>query len=143
MILHAGLIARFDRPWWRGVLIEGPSGSGKSDLALRAMARGWSLVADDRCLVWVSGGRLYGRAVDSLKGLIETRGLDVSAAPARDFAPVALIVQCVKADEIERMPDQEAVDLLGQHIPRLKIVALQPSAPAKLGRALTRLGLKR
>jgi serine kinase of HPr protein (carbohydrate metabolism regulator) len=143
VILHAGLIARFDRPWWRGVLIEGPSGSGKSDLALRAMAEGWSLIADDRCLVWVSGGRLYGRAVDPLRGLIETRGLDISTAPARDFAPIALAVQCVEADEVERMPDAETVELLGQHIPRLKIVALQPSAPAKLGRALTRLGLRR
>lgn len=142
MILHAGLIARFDPPCWRGVLIEGPSGSGKSDLALRAMGAGWSLVADDRCLIWTASGRLYGRAVDSLKGLIETRGLEVSPAPARDFARIALVVRCVGAAEVERIPDNETVELLGQRLPGFKIVALEPSAPAKLGLALTRLGLK-
>ena len=65
MIRHAGLIARFEPPVWRGVLIDGPSGSGKSDLALRALDGGWMLVADDRVLVWACEGRLYGRAPDT------------------------------------------------------------------------------
>ena len=51
MIHHAGLLARWTGGHWRGVLIEGESGSGKSDLALRALDDGWSLVADDRTLL--------------------------------------------------------------------------------------------
>ncbi len=143
MILHAGLIARFDAPWWRGVLIEGPSGAGKSDLALRLLALGWALVADDRCEVWASGGRVYGRAAESLKGLIEVRGLGVGPAVVREFAPIALAARCVAPADVERTPDIETVNLLGQDIPLLKIAALQASAPMKLGHALSRLGLGR
>ena len=86
MILHAGLVARFDARRWRGVLIEGASGAGKSDLSLRLLERGWSLVADDRCLVWTCNGRVYGRAADALKGLIEARGLGVEPVSVRAFA---------------------------------------------------------
>jgi len=139
VILHAGLVARFDAPRWRGVLIEGPSAAGKSDLALRLMAAGWVLVADDRCLVWISAGRVYGRAADALKGLIEIRGLGVGPAPARDFAPIDLVARCVDPAEIERMPDEQVVSLLGVSIPMLKVAALEASAPMKLGHALSRL----
>ena len=71
MILHAGLVARRQDGYWRGVLIEGASGAGKSDLALRALDHGFRLVADDRVVVWASGGALYGRAPDSLAYLGE------------------------------------------------------------------------
>jgi len=143
LIRHAGLIARFDPPWWRGVLIEGASGAGKSDLALRLLEQGWSLVADDRCVIWACGGRVYGRAVDTLKGLIEARGLGVGAAPVRDMARIALVVRCVEPEQVDRMPDEGAIDLLGRPLPLLKIAALQASAPLKLGLALSRLGLGR
>jgi serine kinase of HPr protein (carbohydrate metabolism regulator) len=143
VILHAGLVARFDAPWWRGVLIEGPSGAGKSDLALRLLAMGWALVADDRCEIWTSGGRVYGRAAEPLKGLIEIRGLGVGPALVRNFAPIALAARCVDPAEVERMPDDETLNVFGRAIPLLKIAALQASAPMKLGHALSRLGLGR
>lgn len=142
MILHAGLIARYEAGRWRGVLIEGPSGSGKSDLALRAIAAGWSLVADDRTLVWTSAGRVFGRAAPALAGLIEVRGLGVVAAPARDFAPIDLVVRCVAADAVERMPENQARDLLETAIPQIDLAAWEASAPAKLACAVWRLGLR-
>jgi serine kinase of HPr protein (carbohydrate metabolism regulator) len=81
MIRHAGLIAHRVAGTWRGALVEGPSGVGKSDLALRALDQGFVLVADDRTLVFVSGGELYGRAPDALAGLVEARGLGVLPQP--------------------------------------------------------------
>ena len=141
MILHAGLVARFDAPRWRGVLIEGASGAGKSDLALRLLEHGWRLIADDRCLVWICGHRVYGRAADPLKGLIEVRGVGVGPVSVRDFASIAMVVRCVGSADVERLPEEHRVDLLGQPLPLLKIAALQASAPEKLGRALSRLGL--
>jgi serine kinase of HPr protein (carbohydrate metabolism regulator) len=143
VILHAGLVARFDPPWWRGVLLEGPSGAGKSDLALRLMALGWALVADDRCEIWISDGRVYGRAAEPLKGLIEIRGLGVGPVAARDVASIALVARCVDSAAVERIPDGGTVKLLDQSLPLLNIAALQASAPMKLGHALTQLGLGR
>jgi serine kinase of HPr protein (carbohydrate metabolism regulator) len=142
VILHAGLIALRDGGLWRGVLIEGPSGSGKSDLALRAIAAGWSLVADDRTLVWTSGGQVFGRAAPALAGLIEARGIGVVAMPARDFAPIHLIVRCTPAEAVERMPENQARDLLGTAIPRVDLAAREASTPAKLACAVWRLGLR-
>ena len=139
MIRHAGLIARFERGAWRGVLIEGPSGAGKSDLALRALDQGWSLVADDRTLVWACDGRLYGRAPDSLAGLIEVRGHGVIAVPRRPFATIALVARCLQRDAIERTPETDALAVLDLSLPLVALAATEASAPAKLGRALSLL----
>jgi serine kinase of HPr protein (carbohydrate metabolism regulator) len=142
VIVHAGLLARRVDGDWRGALIEGPSGAGKSDLALRALAAGWALVADDRTLLWTCQQRLFGRAPDTLAGRIEARGLGILPAAFRPFAEVTLIVQCVAADTIERVPEPEARILLGVATPSLRLAALEASAPAKLGRALTYLGVR-
>lgn len=118
---------------WRGVLIEGASGAGKSDLALRALACGFRLVADDRTLLWTSGGRLFGRAPDPLHGLLEVRGVGVVAEPALGFCEVALIA---REGAPERLPEPRWESLLGVEIPVVGLRFFEPSAPAKLGRAL-------
>jgi serine kinase of HPr protein (carbohydrate metabolism regulator) len=140
MILHAGLVARPVDGRWRGVLISGASGSGKSDLALRLIdGGGFSLVADDRVLVWASGGRLYGRAPDALHGLVEARGIGVLPTPARAFAAIDLAVECV-AGPVERLPEPAQTTHLGHDLPLVRLVATEASAPAKIGRALMALG---
>jgi serine kinase of HPr protein (carbohydrate metabolism regulator) len=133
VIRHAGLIAKRLAGRWAGVLIEGPSGSGKSDLALRALGQGFRLVADDRVLLWTSGGRLYGRAPDALHGLIEMRGLDVVRVEALAFAEVVLVA---RLGAPERIPEPRFEDLLGVMTPRLEVTAFEAIAPAKLSRAM-------
>jgi serine kinase of HPr protein (carbohydrate metabolism regulator) len=143
MIRHAGLLAlRLDGDWG-GALIEGPSGSGKSDLALRALDAGWSLVADDRTLLWACEGRLYGRAPDSLAGFIEARGLGVLPAPGRLHVEIRLIVRCIGPGAVDRLPEDQAETLLGVTLPLVRLAALEASATAKLGRALSHLGVRR
>lgn len=132
-IRHAGLIARRVAGRWLGVLIEGPSGSGKSDLALRALGQGFRLVADDRVLVWAEGGRLYGRAPDPLRDLIEMRGVGVAPAAAVGFAEIGLLVRLGTPD---RMPDFATETIADVEIPLLAAAAFELSTPAKLGRAL-------
>lgn len=139
MIIHAGLVAANQGGRWFGALIRGPSGAGKSDLALRLLDRGFVLVADDRTLLWRSGGGLYGRAPDTLGGLIEARGLGVITVPIRSFVQIDLVVECVDGAP-ERLPEPQEVHLLGHALPQLQLVAREASAPAKLSRALLGLG---
>jgi serine kinase of HPr protein (carbohydrate metabolism regulator) len=141
LIRHAGLLALRQDGRWRGALIEGPSGAGKSDLALRCLEAGFRLVADDRTIVWTSGGALFGRAPEPLAGLIEARGHGVMPEPALPLAEIMLAVTCV-ADpaQIERMPDPVVETLLGATLPRIVLGARESSAPAKLRRAMQHLG---
>lgn len=143
MIRHAGLVALRLDGLWRGVLIEGPSGAGKSDLALRASDNGFRLVADDRTIVWGSGGSLWGRAPESLAGLIEVRGQGVIRQAWVGMAEIMLVVECANDAPIERSPEFGAVDIAGIATPHLTVRALEPSAPAKLRRALRHLGASR
>ncbi|WP_296597457.1 HPr kinase/phosphorylase [Phenylobacterium sp.] len=133
MIRHAGLIARRLGGTWRGVLIEGPSGAGKSDLALRALEHGFRLVADDRVLVWADKGRLFGRAPDTLLGLIEVRGLDVMTVEPLPFCEVRLLA---RLETPERIPDFATEAIVGIEVPRLAVNPFESSAPVKLSRAL-------
>jgi hypothetical protein len=132
-IRHAGLVARRVEGRWRGVLIEGPSGSGKSDLALRMIQSGFRLVADDRVVAWADRGRLYGRAPDALRDFIEVRGVGVLAEPALAFADVGLLVM---PGVPERMPDPAFESISGVRIPRLLVEYGQASAPLLIARAL-------
>ncbi len=144
MILHAGLIALRAHGSWRGALICGPSGAGKSDLMLRALDRGFRLVADDRTLVWISQGRLFGRAPEILGGLIELRGVGVLGEPSLPMAEIGLAWRCEPASvDLERIPENAFETICGAQVPLLRAHALDASAPAKLGRALLRLGCSR
>ena len=141
MIRHAGLIARRIGGLWRGVLIEGPSGIGKSDLALRALTEGFRLVADDRVLLWTSGGRLWGRAPDPLAGLMESRSLGVLPAAALPFSRITLAIRCeASAEAVERYPVEETLDLGGITVPLRPLWPFDPAAPAKLRRSIEHLG---
>ncbi len=70
-----------------GVLLIGPSGSGKSDLLLRLLDRGFLLVADDRVDI-VDG---IAQAPPRLAGLVEVRGLGIFRLPHAPSARIALV----------------------------------------------------
>jgi serine kinase of HPr protein (carbohydrate metabolism regulator) len=136
MMVHATVIARWRSGLWRGVLLFGASGSGKSDLALRAIETGWRLVADDYALVWRSGGGLWARAPETIVNRIEARGLGVVPEPALCFAQAVLAVKC-ESGPIERLPDPEVVHVDEMAIPCVRLHPFEASALAKLERALS------
>ncbi len=139
--LHASLVARRIEGFWRGVLLRGHSGAGKSSLALRTLSLDFHLVADDRVIVWRSGREVFGRAPEVLAGLIEVRGMGVISSPACIvFAEIALVVDLVNSETpIERFPDPERVEIAGLAVPLIRIAAGNPAAPEVLAAAFAAL----
>lgn len=111
--LHATCVAVGDS----GLLILGPSGSGKSALALRLISLGALLVSDDRTRVEARDGRLSATCPNpDLAGLIEARGIGVLRAPALAGTTLDLAVDLGRI-EADRLPPRRAVTILGQTLP--------------------------
>ncbi|MEE9318088.1 MAG: HPr kinase/phosphatase C-terminal domain-containing protein, partial [Rhodospirillales bacterium] len=120
----------------KGVLLMGPPGSGKSDLALRLIDGGARLVADDRTDLVLNDDKLTARAPKELAGRIEVRGIGIVALDAVQDIPVALVVEMAPAEELERIPDPASFEVLGARIPRIRLDPFQASATAKVRVAL-------
>ena len=135
--LHASTVAIDGR----AVLITGPSGSGKSDLALRLLDRGFTLVSDDQTIVKKTDARLCASAPATIRGKLEIRGVGIVAMDSVDDVPVALVVELTS--DIQRMPDDSRErPLLGVPVPLISVDAMTASAASKVALALDRLGLK-
>lgn len=114
------------------VLLRGPSGIGKSDLALRLIDGGAVLVADDQVALSVETGRLIACAPAALAGLLEVRGIGIVPFDALDAAPVVLVIDLAPPEAVERMPEADYCELEGCSLRRMTLSALEPSAPAKV-----------
>ena len=135
--LHASTVAIGGR----AVLITGPSGSGKSDLTLRLLDRGFTLVSDDQTVVRRENDRLIASAPPRIAGKLEVRGLGIVEMESAGDVPVALLVELTS--EVERLPEESRErPVLGVPLPLVSLDALTASAPSKVALALDRLGLQ-
>jgi serine kinase of HPr protein (carbohydrate metabolism regulator) len=131
--LHASCVAIDGR----AVLIEGRSGSGKSDLALRLIDRGAKLVSDDYTVLVRERDRVLAQPPATIAGRIEVRGIGIVDMPYAERVPAALVV-CL-ADQVERMPeDGESRTIAGVAVPMITLNGHEPSAPIKVALALAR-----
>jgi len=119
-----------------GVLLRGPSGSGKSDLALRLIDQGARLVADDQTELQGDRNGISMRAPSPIAGRMEVRGLGILHVPSVAVAPLRLVVDLVPPGSTERLPEPRVCELLGCAVPLLALVPFEASATAKLRLAL-------
>ena len=139
--VYATCIALRSGGTWRGILLRGPSGAGKSDLALRIVEQGGRLVADDQTALVPHRGGLVATPPGTLTGLLEVRGVGIVKLGRTQLlarATIALLVDLVPPDRIERLPDPAHETLLDVALPVVALAPFEASAPAKLRLALAR-----
>ena len=133
--LHATCVSIGDS----GVLLRGPSGSGKSDLALRLIDGGARLISDDQVLLARVDDQVVARAPEALDGLLEVRGLGIVKAPSRRQVALALVVDLSPRGASERLPAPAICRIEGIEMPRLVIAPRHASADAIIRLALRTL----
>ena len=128
-LLHATCVS-LER---QGVLLLGPSGSGKSDLALRMIERGAELVADDQVELTADRYGLWACAPLRISGLLEVRGVGILRLAYQRQMPVRLVVALERPETpIERLPEADPYEALGHRVSRIHLHAFESSAPTKI-----------
>lgn len=122
-----------------GVLLRGPSGSGKSDLALRLIDGGARLVADDQTELTRAADGLIARSPPSIAGRMEVRGVGILRVPTVPSAALRLVIDLVAPNRVERLPEPQFCDYLECSLPQLAVAPFEASAPAKVRLALAAL----
>ena len=122
-----------------GLLIQGESGIGKSEVALELVKRGHRLVADDAVELRRMGrSRLMGSAPKMIRYLMELRGLGIidvrriygvgAVLPVCDVDLVVKFVRWEEGADYDRLGlQEETADFLGVSVPQVTI----PVAPAR------------
>jgi serine kinase of HPr protein (carbohydrate metabolism regulator) len=121
----------------KAVLIRGPSGSGKSQLAFALLQAAQAgrlpfarLVADDRAHVEAVNGSLLVRPASALKGRLELRGRGIQPVEAESVAVIGCVVD-LAAEDASRLPERHAqvAVIEGIRLPRLAVAARQEALP--------------
>ncbi len=123
----------------RGMLITGPSGSGKSSLALALMDRGAELIGDDGVTLAQVGELVVATPPPNTEGLIEIRNVGLLEVPTAR-APVAIVINL--ASEAERLPlGHGSAVLLGREVPQVDLYPDTPFLALRAEAALEMHGL--
>lgn len=109
--LHASAVALDGQ----GVLILGPSGSGKSSLALQLIGQGAALIGDDQIVLTRQGDAVMAAAPAAIAGLIEARGVGLIRTPSAPAA-VRLVVDLGQV-ETARLPPIRHTGVMDMSLP--------------------------
>jgi HPr kinase/phosphorylase len=114
------------------ILLRGPPGAGKSDLALRLIDEGARLVADDQAELRRAGDQIMVSAPATIAGLMEVRGIGIVEVAPVAMAPLVLLVDLVPSAEVERLPETRFEEILGLPVPLIALAPFEASAAAKV-----------
>lgn len=124
----------------RAVLIEGPSGSGKSSLALALIDRGAVLIGDDGVRLELDKARLHAFPPPNIEGLLEVRNLGLLRFPVAAGVPVALVLRF--DPQAPRFVEAAgAAEVAGIALPLIRLCPDSPVLAQKAELALQRFGL--
>lgn len=115
-----------------GILIMGPSGAGKTDLAIRLIDAGGELVADDQVLLRQDAGRLIAGVPDTIAGKMEIRGFGIADIGHRPEAQIDLVIDLKPRRDIERMPEPVERVIEGVPVRIVELDGFEASAIAKV-----------
>lgn len=117
-----------------GILIIGPSGSGKSDLALRLiMNKNARLVADDRTDICNQNGKLTATCPSTILGQMEVREIGICNFSPCPQTEIKLVVNLLlPSQKTERLPETKTICLCGINIPQINLHGLEASTPDKV-----------
>lgn len=128
MLVHGTTVLVDDH----GVLIRGREGAGKSDLALRLIDGGAVLVADDQTRVFPEDDSVMASVPAAIAGLIECRGVGLVRLDHRSPVRLALVIDLMPPEQVERLPMPASVDYFGLAVPLLRLDPFTASAAAKV-----------
>ena len=115
-----------------GVLFRGPTGSGKSDIALRLIVSGALLIADDYTELSIENATLIARAPETIRDLLEVRGIGILKISGALNTNLGVIIDLVTPEQVERRPEDQSVELLGIHLPLFRLFPFEASCPDKI-----------
>lgn len=118
------------------VLLRGFSGRGKSDLAFRLISLGATLICDDQVALERRQDKILASPVDTIRGLLEVRGVGLLKYPVAPATPLRLVIDLVPHEDVPRLPEPETVDILGLAVAFLKLHAFDNSTPLKIIKAI-------
>lgn len=142
-LIHASCVQFLSK----GLLIVGPSASGKSDLSLRLMDEGAQLVSDDqveiRAETTETGRKIIACAPQKIRGLIELRGYGIVPVPYEQSTHLDLVIELKPFKELERLSYLHDYPLLGCSLPKMMVDAAWPSSVSRIKFVLTMLSENR
>tara|TARA_B100000989_G_scaffold236078_1_gene182921 strand:- start:751 stop:1173 length:423 start_codon:yes stop_codon:yes gene_type:complete len=114
-----------------GVLIVGHSGSGKSDLALRLIDSGGTLISDDQTVCLKKQNEIFLYSIKEIYGLLEVKGMGIIKVPYVENVKMKIIVSLIKKKP-ERINPKNKKKILGLNFPYLELDPNEISAVAKI-----------